>query len=153
MTECYLNPDEYIKQRLVDQVDWYDRKSQSAQSAFKNLRRAEIVVAAAIPFLAGFADRYWAMTLVGLLGAIVVVLATFQSLGQYHENSLEYRTTCESLKHEKFLFLTKSEPYDSDTAFALLVERVESLLSKENSAWARHTRSSGQSPKVKGQSG
>ena len=68
-------------------------------------------------------------------------------LGQHHENWLEYRTTCESLKHEKYLFLTRTEPYDSNAAFALLVRRVESLLSKENSAWARHARSGGQSPK------
>ena len=146
-----MNPDEYIKQRLVDQVDWYDRKSQSAQSTFRWLRGLEIVSAAAIPFLAGFSDRYWAVPIVGFLGASIVVLAAFQSLGQYHENSLEYRTTCESLKHEKFLFLTQAAPYNSDTAFALLVERVESLLSKEHSAWAQHTRSGVQSSKVNGQ--
>ena len=76
-----MNPDEYIKRRLVHQIDWYDRKSQSAQAAYKNLRRVEIIFAAAIPFFAGFADNYWIGLLVGLLGAIVVIMASFQSLG------------------------------------------------------------------------
>ena len=136
-----MTPDEYVAQRLDDQVAWYDGKSLAAQTSFKWLRRAEIAAAAVIPLLAGFATDHPAVPIaIGILGAIVVVLAAFQSLGQYHENWLEYRTTCESLKHEKFLFLTKSEPYDSDNAFALFVERVESLVSKENSAWAQHTR-------------
>ena len=81
----------------------------------------------------------------------MVVLAAFQSLGRYHENWFEYPTTRESQKHEKFLFLTKSEPYDSDNAFTLNVEHVECNLSKEISTWAQHTRSGVQPAKVKGQ--
>jgi Protein of unknown function (DUF4231) len=48
---------------------------------------------------------------------------------------IEYRATAESLKKEKFLFLTQTDPYDKDDAFHLLVERVEALLSKENTEW------------------
>ncbi|HFC76762.1 MAG TPA: DUF4231 domain-containing protein, partial [Candidatus Moranbacteria bacterium] len=44
----------------------------------------------------------------------------------------------ESLKHEKYLFLTKSEPYDIDEPFKLLVQRVESLISKENTNWSNY---------------
>jgi len=35
------------------------------------------------------------------------------------------------------LFLTQTEPYDKDDAFHLLVQRVEALLSKENTDWAQ----------------
>ena len=134
-------PEEYIKARLDDQVDWYDHKSLAAQRSFKRLRRSEIIAAAGIPFLAGFATEHWTLPIaIGVLGAVVVILAALQSLGQYHENWLQYRTSCESLKHEKYLFLTKSEPYDSSTAFTLLVQRVEGLISKENSAWVHNAR-------------
>ncbi len=133
--------DEYIAQRVDDQIGWYDRKSQQAQQSYKRLRRAEIVCAAAIPFLAGVAERHALVPIaMGLLGAMVVVLAAMQSLGQHHENWIEYRTTCEALKHEKYLLLTKTRPYDSEEPLPRFVERVESLLSKEHRAWSQNVR-------------
>jgi hypothetical protein len=50
-----ISPEEYIEQRLSDQIGWYDRKSSTNQRWFKRLRFAEIVAAATIPFLSGFA--------------------------------------------------------------------------------------------------
>jgi hypothetical protein len=35
------------------------------------------------------------------------------------------------------LFLTQTDPYDKDDAFHLLVQRVEGLLSKENTDWVQ----------------
>jgi hypothetical protein len=91
-----VTPDEYMARRVDDQISWYDRKSQGAQRHFRWLRRAEILCAAVIPFLAGFATGHAGVPIaVGLLGVAVVVLAAFQSLGQHHENWIEYRTTCE----------------------------------------------------------
>lgn len=135
-----MSEDEYISNRVNDQIDWYDRKSQKAQAWFKRLRTCEIVSAAAIPLIAGFATEPFPVTLVvGLLGALIAILSSIISLNQLQENWTEYRTTCESLKHEKFLFLTKAEPYHEEKSFRLFVNRVESLISKENSAWSQYT--------------
>jgi hypothetical protein len=41
------------------------------------------------------------------------------------EHWIEYRATAESLRKEKFLFLTQTEPYDKDDAFPVLVQRVK----------------------------
>ena len=43
--------------------------------------------------------------------------------------------TAESLKFEKYLFLTRSAPYDSATAFSLFVQRVETVIISENRSW------------------
>ena len=135
-----MNDDEYINSRVDDQIDWYDRKSQSAQSLFKWFRAAEIISAAAIPLIAGFAVEPFPVTLViGILGALIAILSATISLNQFQENWTVYRTTCESLKHEKFLYLTKAEPYHDEEPFRLFVKRVESLISKENSAWSQYT--------------
>lgn len=139
-----LSPDDYLTERVDDQIAWYDRKSQQAQATFKRLRWMEISCAAAIPLLSGLTTRHWTIPiLVGSLGAIVVVVAAFQSLGQYQENWLAYRTTCEVLQREKYFFLTGSGAYNTDTAFTLFVEQVEGVMSKENSGWLQSLRSTG----------
>jgi len=138
--EKAMNAEEYIKQRLEDQIGWYDRKSKASQRMFKGLRLAEIILAALIPLVAGLtADSIWSWsTLTALLGASVAILAAVLALYQYQEHWIEYRTTSESLKKEKYLFLTKTEPYNGENAFETLVQRVETLVSKENTNWAQY---------------
>ncbi len=133
---------EYLKTRVDGQIDYYDKKSQYHQKWYKGLRIVEIVAAASIPFLVGYITDTEPLfrTVVGLLGLSIAVITAVVSLCQFHENWVEYRTTCESLKHEKFLFLTRTEPYNVDTPFPLLVQRVESMISKENTTWSQYIR-------------
>lgn len=143
-----MTPDEYIAERVDDQIAWYDQKSQGAQRWFKRFRGLEIISAGAIPLFAGFGGgSTWSIIVVGVLGAVVAILASLLSLNQFQEYWIEYRTTCESLKHEKYLFLTNAEPYNEEDPFGLFVQRIESLISKENSAWSQYTRSGAESSK------
>jgi hypothetical protein len=133
-----ISPEEYVEQRLSDQISWYDRKSSTNQRWFKWLRFTEIVAAATIPFLSGFAGNSFPIKIaIGALGVVVAVVASLLGLLQLQERWIEYRATAESLRREKFLFLTQTDPYDKDDAFHLLVQRVEALLSKENTEWTQ----------------
>lgn len=149
-----MTPEEYISERVDDQINWYDKKSQRAQRWFKILRAIEIIAAGSIPLFAGFGDGVsWSVVVAGVLGAVVAILASLLSLNQFQENWIEYRTTCESLKHEKYIFLTKAEPYSEEDPFGLFVQRIESLISKENSAWSQYTQSGADSSKSKNTNG
>ncbi len=106
-----LNPREYLEQRVRDQIDFYDRKSLWNQSWFKRLRVVEIIAAAMIPFLTAIPDTTTMRYVVGGLGVLITVVAGILALFQFQERWTEYRTTCESLRTERLLFLTKAEPY------------------------------------------
>ena len=143
-----ISPEEYIEQRLNDQIGWYDRKSTANQRWFKRLRFAEIVAAATIPFLSGFADKSSSIKIaIGALGVFVAVIASVLGLLQLQVHWMQYRATAELLRKEKFLFLTQTDPYNKDDAFHLFVQRVEALLSKENTEWAQSIM---QPPKAEG---
>ena len=145
-----MTPDEYISERVDDQICWYDNKSQRSQRWFKRLRAIEIIAAGAIPLFAGFGGgATWSVIVVGVLGAAGAIFASLLSLNQFQENWIEYRTTCESLKHEEYLFLTNAEPYNEEDPFGLFVQRIESLISKENSTWSQYTRSDAESSNPK----
>ena len=70
-----------------------------------------------------------------IMGIMVLVSAGIISLFQFNELWTEYRTNAESLKHEKYLYLSSAKPYDTKDKFKVLVERVERLISIENSRW------------------
>jgi hypothetical protein len=81
----------------------------------------------------------------GGLGALIVVLEGLQQLFQLHANWTQYRSTCEALRHEKFLWMAHAGPYShSERLDALLAERVEGLVSQEHAAWSstQHDRTS-----------
>ncbi len=131
-----MAPEEYIEQRLNGQIAWYEQKSSANQSWFKRLRFAEIVAAAIIPFLSGFAGGSLAIKItIGALGVVVAMIASLLALLHLQEHWINYRATAEALTTEKFLFLAQTQPYDTENAFHLLVRRVEALLSKENTEW------------------
>jgi hypothetical protein len=133
-----MTPEEYIEARLDEQIHWYSAKSRSNQIWFRVLRLLEITFASTSPFLVSqiTADTPTLKIIVGSMGVCVAVIAGIVSLYRFQENWIEYRSTAESLKHEKFLFLTKSPPYAGENSFHAFVSNAESLISKENAAWS-----------------
>jgi Protein of unknown function (DUF4231) len=146
MTE--LSTDDPIQKRLEDQLAWYSQKSRAARSAFKRIKVTEIVAAALIPFLTGqITKQAWPEVsyLIGGLGVLITVLEGILHLNQYQENWSSYRNTAESLKHEKFLYQAKAGPYaNAADPRVALAERVEALISQENSQWVATVQKSGQ---------
>jgi Protein of unknown function (DUF4231) len=125
-----------IMERLEDQIGWYDRKSLISQRYYKRIKTVEITAAALIPFVAAF-NFQRIMWVTGGLGVVITVLEGMLHLNQYEQNWIAYRSTCESLKHEKYTYLGKAAPYaGSPDPHALLAERIESLVSQEHAKWA-----------------
>jgi hypothetical protein len=125
-----------IYERLLDQIAWYDRKSTAAQHTFKRIKVAEILAAAIIPFLTGVQFTHQPLV-IGGLGVLITILEGVLHLNQYAQNWTAYRSTCESLKHERYVYLGQAGPYaGAANPRAQLAERVESLVSQEHAKWA-----------------
>jgi hypothetical protein len=125
-----------VLDRLEDQIAWYDRKSQAAQRTFKRIKIIEILAAALIPFLTALKFPHVALV-IGGLGVVITILEGLLHLNQYQQNWTTYRSTCESLKHEKYVYLAQAGPYAGvPNPRALLADRVESLVSQEHAQWA-----------------
>ena len=121
-------------QRLEEQIAWYSRGARRNKRCYLRIKVVQIVSAASIPVLAATSLPTW---VAGGLGALIVVLESVQQLFQFHSNWTHYRSTAESLKHEKFLYLAHAGSYaTAANPDALLAERIESRVSQEHSAWA-----------------
>lgn len=125
-------------ERLEGQIAWYDRRSANSKRWYQRLKVAQLVIAAAIPVMAAAGAQ---PVVAGAMGALIVVLEGVQQLFQYQQNWTAYRSTCEALRHEKFLYLARAGPYgDAARPGALLAERVEGLVSQEHAAWVAEQR-------------
>lgn len=139
--------DDPIIRRLEDQIDWYDRKSRSAQRIFKRIKIVEIFAAAVIPLLAVSNFPHGSL-ITAALGVLITILEGLLHLNQYQQLWSTYRSTCEALRHEKYMYLANAGLYAAATnPRALLAERVESLVSQEHAKWSS-IQQAGQDPKA-----
>jgi len=119
--------------RLEDQITWYDLKSQANQRRFKWTKAAQMVSAGAIPVAAALGGPG---AVAAALGALVILLEGLLQLNQYQQNWINYRSTAEALKHEKYLYMAHAGPYGAAVDDrALLAERIEGLISQEHAKW------------------
>ncbi len=133
-----MTEEDYLESRLNDQIEWHDRKSGWNQQWYKWLQILTLVSAGLIPFVSAIPGDKFELAVrlvVAGLGVVVAIAAGVQGLYRFQERWIEYRTTSETLKHEKFRYLTRTEPYDGNNAFAVLVERTEGLISQQNTRW------------------
>ncbi len=145
-----MNEQSYIKERVDDQIKWYDQKSKTNKIFFISLRTTEIILAILIPFLVGFiTDATINKYIIGILGVIVAIIAGILSFYKFQENWLQYRTTSERLQREKNLFLAKSKTYNKEDNFTIFVENIENIISKENSTWLDYIKKDDPSVKIK----
>ncbi len=136
-----MKEETYLTDRLEDQIDWYNHKSQFNQKWYKRLRMIEIVCASLIPLLSGLSGSIaYSEWIIGILGVAIAVAAATDNLYKFQENWIQYRSNTETLKHEKYLYMTNSTPYSGNDKFEMLVTRIESQISKENSNWSRYAK-------------
>ncbi|MFC3284524.1 DUF4231 domain-containing protein [Litchfieldella rifensis] len=139
-----IAPDDVLRQRaewrrLEDQLAWYGRRSRSCQRWHKGLRLVQVAFAASIPVIS-LADLPLARWLTASLGALIAVLEATEQINQFGTLWLQYRSTAEHLKHEKYLLLAGAGPYrelERAEALRLLAERVEEHVSREHAGWVR----------------
>lgn len=136
-----MNQEQYLSERLDDQIDWYDHKSGQNQRRYKICKVVEVILSASIPVLSGFVAKGGAdflVPVIAIIGALITVTAVLLSLNKYFDNWKLYRATAEKLQREKIMFLTKAGAYKDDTtAFKTLVAKAELLMAGENEEWAK----------------
>jgi hypothetical protein len=134
------NISEYMKDRYFDQINWYDGKAQENQKKYRRLQWTLIILAAMTPALIeldlnelignGFGH------LATVTSVIVAILTAAMKTFKYQENWINYRTTCEALRREKFFYDGGIGEYQNTlNKEALFIERAEGMMSRENTLW------------------
>jgi len=138
-----VTPTAYIKERVEQYQDWYDRKAVTMKSRYLYMRAFSVVGGGLVPVLANVSSSYTifdapvvrvALTIISLM---VVITVSLESVYHFREQWKNYRSTEQLLGHEKFLFRSRVGRYKNlsdEQAFNLFVERVEEAIAIENAA-------------------
>jgi Protein of unknown function (DUF4231) len=105
-----MDQKEYMKLRVEDQEKWYSDKSTYNKRMYLSLKLIEIFSAISIPFFVGYITTQinWIQITAGVLGIVTAVCSATLGLFKYYENWIDYRSTSETIKQEKFGSINKS---------------------------------------------
>jgi hypothetical protein len=130
----------YLDNRYYKELKWYDKESLFNKSIHTRLQWSIIVLSSLTPvfIIIDYAlnDNLY-FTLISVISAIAVaIIASAMRTFKYYDNWISYRTTCETLKKEIYLYEAGIDEYaGSEDKESLFVKRVESLISRENTLW------------------
>ena len=133
--------DVYLKERYYDQINWYDRKSLTNKKWYERLQFALIIFSALTPVLIAISmqpsiESWWLRWSPIITSVIVSMLTGVIKTFKFQENLLNYRTICETLRKEIHFFEADIGDYkDVENKYALFIEKVENLISRENTLW------------------
>ncbi len=127
--------DNYLKERYNDQMKWYASKARFSKGRYQTMQLLIIIFSVITPVLIGF--NYLTFRYISII--LTVLIAIFSGalkLYKYNENWMNYRTTRENLKKEKYYYDFKISEYSlANDPEGLFVKRVEGLISGENVYW------------------
>jgi len=128
--------DKYIRDRYEPQVRWYDKKSILNKRLTYLFQIPIITMAAITPVFAAL--EYKELTII--FSACVAAGFGILKFCKFEDHWHNYRTTCETLRKEIVHYKTQTDVYNTaDEPEKLFVERVESIISKENIKWVSTT--------------
>ncbi|MBX2847967.1 MAG: DUF4231 domain-containing protein [Acidiferrobacterales bacterium] len=130
-----MSPEQYLKERVDDQLAWYSKKSATNKNWHFRLQLVTLIAAALVPVISLSSSAMGVRIVVAIVGSIAAVAAGVVALYQFRDLWIDYRSTAEQLKYERYLFLTGSEPYGTEECFSLFVNRVENIILEENRGW------------------
>ena len=126
----------YLLDRVLPQMTWYGRKSAQYQAMYYRLMGATILLGALIPAFAVGANNTAVKVILALLGVSVTAINAYIALHNYHDLSITYRTTRETLMHTLYCYFNRAGVFSSaEDLNVLLVNVCEDTLSKEHGGW------------------
>lgn len=131
---------DYFNNRYMNQQEWYSKKARQNKKWYKRIQFTLITFAAITPILIVIdyiAENLFYLRWISVISAILVTITASSLKGfKYQENWVQYRTTAEMLKKEKYYYKADINHYEKATdKKKLFVNRVEELISSENRIW------------------
>ncbi len=133
---------DYIENRVINQIKWYDSKAIHTQKYYKSLSIFSFVLSSSIPLLVLMDNKISEKYIVAFIGAIVSIISYIINICSYKDLWIKYRTNCELLKSklQLYLYYHNSSKNHSSVEFQNFVLECEKFFSDEFLSWETYNK-------------
>ena len=130
----------YIQERIIDQMEWYRKKSSDYKHTYEFLSTVSIILSGIIPVMSVLADGSLAIKiLIAALGAAVTGIGAYLNLHSYKNTWEIYRSNREKLLSILYLYFNKASIFQKELSQenrdTTLIETCEKYLQQEVTDW------------------
>lgn len=128
----------YIEERVLGQINWYDKRSVKHQNTYKRMSFISIILTSFIPILTLLSDSgLYIKVAITTLSTSATAIASILTLNNSKELWVQYRANCEILKSVLHRYFTQCDEFkiSSEDAFNMLVSSCEQYMTKEFLTW------------------
>lgn len=139
-----MTDDTYLRERVDDQINWHKRKAEWNRRRFQIFNRIDTIVALLVPISLSLGQTLEVNQVISegyeiiithifsaTAGVYLAISASFLELEGFDRNAKMYKQLYRKLEGEKYKYLTRTEPYDEDDAYSLLIFNVENQLHQD----------------------
>jgi hypothetical protein len=129
-----MQPEDYIRNRLVPHQRWYNSRYIRMKNRHYTLQAVTIVGGLLVAWL-GMATLPGKDKVISILGLLVSISAAMDSMLKFRESWKVYNSIALNLDHERTTFQTRSGVYsdlNDEDAFRKLVTQVETYTRQSN---------------------
>ena len=131
-----MSMDEYVKQRVDDQIEFYSRSADANTQKVAKTRRLSVILGALAAVLGIVATTYASVAgWVAVIGTITAAIAARQYAGRYQFLIVSYRAAAEKLEGLKARWEVERKIQAGAAADQKFIQACEQAISTENSAW------------------
>ena len=133
----------YIEERLIKQIKWYDSSARLKQAKYKRLVISSIIATSIIPILSLFTTYTIGVAfaiIIAILSSTSSVLLSISNLCEFQKLWIQYRSNCEILKSILHRYFTGANEFlgkNDKEKFDLLVSSCEEYMTKEYETWTK----------------
>ena len=142
MNAVLLNEKEknYIEGRFKNQEIFYNSNSNICMIIYAFIQIIQIFLASMIPLVLGDAPVLSFFGVDGnrvaaVFGVVIAIVSSINSQFQFQRTWLRFRSICERMKNEKYLYLNRVDPYKDENSLGKFVERIEEMDAKATQDW------------------
>ena len=127
--------DEYLKERQRTSMDYYETQAAKNKRMYNAFQWGVIIISAVMPVMVVSLNPDYKLATAGLSLLLAIGTSGLKAF-KFQENWISFRQVAETLKQEKYFYEADLGPYSSaPDKRAMFVDRVESLISRENAIW------------------
>lgn len=139
-----MTDDVYLRERVDDQINWHKRKSEMNRRRYQIFNRIDTIVALLVPITLSLGQTLEVNQIISegyeiiithilsaTAGVYLAISASFLELEGFDRNAKMYKQLYRKLEGEKYKYLTRTEPYDEEDAYSLLIFNVENQLHQD----------------------
>ncbi|HXF40769.1 MAG TPA: DUF4231 domain-containing protein [Blastocatellia bacterium] len=127
--------DEYLKERHITSIGYYETQAGRNKRMYNAFQWGVIIISAVMPVMVVSLNPEYKLATAGLSLLLAIGTSGLKAF-KFQENWINFRQVAETLKQEKYFYEADLGPYSSAAdKRAMFVDRVESLISRENAIW------------------